>query len=212
MSQKESYEKYEKNLILFILFTFIILGVLFLVFVMPRFRENYNTDYSQKTEKNNLVSYADKNKNAPEINYRTGRDFFGRNNYSSALDYFEAAVKADPNNVGYLTELAITHYRLKNYQEAIRVYEEIIALDKNSASIHNNIGNIYWIIKNTEKAEDYFKKAIGLDPKFIAPYNNLALMLDENNRKAEALEILERGIAANPDNAELETTLGIIER
>ena len=211
LTQEETYEKYEKNLILSILFVFIILGVLFLVFIMPRFRENYNDNYSRKTEKNNSVDYVGKNKNTPEVNYRTGRDFFNRNNYSSALNYFKAAVRAEPNNIDYLTELAITNYHLKNYREAIKTYEKIISLDKDNASIYNNTGNIYWIIKDTERAEYYFRKAIELDPNLIAAYNNLALMLDENNRENEAIEILNRGIAANSDNTELEKTLKIIK-
>ncbi len=210
-NQKELYEKYEKNLILFILFAFIILGTLFLVFIMPRLSERYGSGCSQKTGENNLINYADKNKKTPEASYRTGRDLFARNNYSAALNYFEAAVKSDPDNISYLTELATTHYRLKNYREAIKAYEKIIALDKNNASVYNNIGNIYWITRETKKAEYYFRKAIELNPKFVAPYNNLALMLDENNRKSEALEILIQGVAANSNNAELENTLRIIK-
>lgn len=210
LTQKDIYEKYEKNLILLGLFIFIILGVLFLSFVMPRFHKIYdNGNYLNKAKQDNLIS-VDKDRNAPEVNYKAGRDFFNQNNYSSALSYFEAAVKTEPNNIDYLTELAITHYRLKNYQESIKAYEKIINLDKNNASAYNNVGNIYWVIKNTERAEYYFRKAIELNPSLIAAYNNFALMLNENGKNAEAIEILNQGIIANPDNVELEMSLEVI--
>ena len=203
MNQKNIYEKYEKNLILFALVVFIILGVLFLVFIMPRFHKAYNASDFQKMDGSGVADYADKNKNVPEDNYKTGRDFFNRHNYSAALDYFEAAAKDEPDNIGYLTELAVTHYQLKNYREAIKIYEKIISLDEDNAFAYNSAGNIYWIIKETEKAEYYFRKAIELNLNLIAAYNNLALMLNENGNKAEAIEVLNQGIAANPDSVEL---------
>ncbi len=209
LTQKDIYEKYEKNVLLSFLFLFIISGVLFLSFLMPFFYKNYYIASPDET-KNNDLTIVDKNKNTPEVNYKTGRDFLNQNNYSSALNYFEAAVKTDPDNIDYLTELAITHYRLKNYQESIKAYEKIISLDGNNASAYNNMGNIYWIIKNTEKAERCFRKAIELNPSLIAAYNNLALMLDENEKNAEAIEILNQGIAANSNSVELEKSLEVI--
>ena len=205
-TKKETYiEKYEKNLILFGLFTFIIFGVMFLTFLLPHIYNIYPEKNEGKSFKNNL------NQSTPEINYRSGRELLKQNNYSSALSYFEKAVESEPSNIDYLTELAITHYRLKNYNEAIKSYEKIISLSPDNISCYNRIGNIYWIKKDLERAEFYFKKAIELDPGLIVSYNNLALMLDENGEKEEAIEILNQGIKANPDNVELKYYLRIID-
>jgi len=207
--KKEAYiEKYEKNLILLGLFAFIIFGVIFLTFLLPRI---YNFYGDIRSEKNNEVNTkSDLKQNAPEINYKSGRKSFKQNNYSSALDYFKKAVESEPNNIDYLTELAITHYKLKNYNEAIKSYEKIISLNPNNVSCYNRIGNIYWIKKDFERAEFYFRKAVELDPNLIVSYNNLALMLDENEEKEEAIEILNQGIKANPDSVELKYYLKII--
>ena len=206
--KKEAYiERYEKNLIIAGLFIFIIIGVVFLVFILPKIgglHGSYN-----ESDKRNPVKYS-VDKNSPEGNYQTGMKFLDQNNHSSALDYFQKAVESEPDNINYLTELAITHYRLKNYRESIKAYEKIINLDGSNASLYNNIGNVYWVIKDTERAEYYFRKAIELDANLIAPYSNLALMLDENERKEEAIEILNQGIIANPDNVELKMALRII--
>ena len=204
--QKEIYiEKYEKNLILLGLFAFIIFGVMFLTFLLPRIYNFYPEKNEGKSFKNNL------NQSTPEINYRSGRESFKQNNYSSALDYFEKAVELEPGNIDYLTELAATHYKLKNYNEAIKSYERIISLNPDNISCYNRIGNIYWIKKDFERAEFYFRKAIELDPNLIVSYNNLALMLDENEKKEEAIEMLNQGIIANPDSVELKYYLKIID-
>ena len=209
-AKKESYiEKYEKNLILFGLFAFIIFGVVFLTFLLPRIYNFYGDIRPEKNSEKNIESNL--NQNTPAINYRSGRESFKQNNYSSALDYFQKAIKSDPDNIDYLAELAITHYKLKNYNEAIKSYEKIISLSPNDTSCYNRIGNIYWIKKDIERAEFYFKKAIELDSGLIVSYNNLALMLDENGEKEEAIGILNQGIAANPDNVELRYYLRIID-
>lgn len=206
--KKEEYiERYEKNLIIAGLFIFIILGVIFLVFILPKIsglHSNYN-----KSSNKNPVNYSI-DKNSPEGNYQAGMKFLDQNNHSSALDYFKNAVESEPDNINYLTELAITHYRLKNYRESIKAYEKIINLDGSNASLYNNTGNIYWVTKDMGKAEYYFRKAIEIDSNLIAPYSNLALMFDENERKEEAIEILNEGIAANPGSIELKMTLRVI--
>ena len=207
--KKEAYiARYEKNLIIAGLFIFIIIGVIFFVFILPKI-SSLRGDHDE-TNKRNPANYS-VSKNSPEGNYQTGMKFIDQNNHSSALDYFKKAVESDPDNINYLTELAVTHYRLKNYHESIKIYKEIINLDESNTSLYNNTGNIYWIIKDIERAEYYFKKAIELDANLIAPYSNLALMLDENERKEEAIEILNQGITANPESTELKKALRDIE-
>lgn len=205
-SKKETYiEKYEKGLILFGLFMFIIFGVLFLTFLLPRIYNIYPEKNKEKSVENNLTQ------SSPEINYRSGIKSFKQNNYSSALNHFQKAVESEPDNIDYLTELATTHYKLKNYNEAIKSYEKIIGLRPDNVSCYNRIGNIYWIKKDFERAEFYFRKSIELDPNLIVSYNNLALMLDENGKKDEAIEILNQGIVANPESIELKMALRVIE-
>ena len=207
--RKESYiEKYERNLILCGLFLFIIFGVFSFVFIMPRINNFYDS-VGLKDKIAGTVEVFKFRPADPVANYKAG---IRSANSSMALNYFKKAVESDPNNINYLTELAVAHYRLKNYEEAIQTYQKIISLDKNNVSAYNSIGNIYWIRKNFEKAEIYFNKAMEIDPASLASYNNLALMLNENGKKQEAIAVLQKGIEANADSLELKMTLGIIKR
>ncbi|MCK5332624.1 tetratricopeptide repeat protein, partial [Candidatus Parcubacteria bacterium] len=116
-----------------------------------------------------------------------------------------------PNNISYLTELAVTNYRLKNYNEAIANYHKISSLDSNNGLAYNSIGNIYWITKDYERAQANFQKAIEIDSNLISAYNNYALMLAEYGEKERSLEILKKGIEASSENSELILTLKSIQ-
>ncbi|MBW6440891.1 tetratricopeptide repeat protein [Patescibacteria group bacterium] len=210
--KKDPYmEKYEKNIILFGLFTFIILSVISFVFIMPMLFGFYNNINPQQGDVADKNQYIQKNQTSSETNYKSGITLFDEKNYSSALDFFKKAIDEEPNNINYLTEYAITNYRLKNYSEAIKTYQRIIVIDENSVSSYNSIGNIYWIMENYDAAENNFKKAIEINPSIISAYNNYALMLDEKGQIEEAKEILQQGMEANSENTELKLTMRIIE-
>lgn len=209
--KKEAYiEKYEKNLIVFGLFTFIILGVLSFVFLLPRLYGVYDTLNERK--ESSAYKKDIKLSNAPkETSYKEGLKSLNTKNYSSALSYFQKAVESEPNNISYLTELAVTNYRLKNYNEAIANYHKISSLDSNNGLAYNSIGNIYWITKDYERAQANFQKAIEIDPNLISAYNNYALMLAEYGEKERSLAVLKKGIEASSENSELILTLKSIQ-
>ena len=209
--KKEDYlEKYEKNIIIFGLFTFIILGVISFVFVMPRLYGVYDVIY--KNDKTSISkNEISTNSVALETSYKSGLKSSSLKNYSSALSHFKKAVESEPNNISYLTELAATNYLLKNYEDAILGYNRILSLDKDSGSAYNSIGNIYWITEDYEKAEVNFEKAIEVDPSLISAYSNFALMLSEKGEKEKSIEILRKGIKESSENNELVLTLKAIE-
>jgi tetratricopeptide (TPR) repeat protein len=211
--KKEEYiEKYEREFYIYGIIVFIILCVLSSVFLGPKLFGFYSYIYpkTEKTE-NNEVYGDNKSKNQIVTNYKSGVDSFHVKNYSSALVFFEKALEENPKDINYLTEYAITNYMLKNYNEAISAYEKIIKIDSNNSFAYNSIGNIYWIMENYNLAEENFKKAIEIDPKLITAYNNFALMLDDKGEKTRALEILNKGIEANPDASDLKIAQKIIE-
>lgn len=208
--KKDAYiEQYEKNLAIFGLFIFIIFGVIFLTFLLPSI---YNIKGNSNTSANNGSSVSTFGIKQDPNNYKSGITSFRSSNYSEALNYFEKAVEKDPNNVEYLTELAVTHYRLKNYDESNKVYNKIISLEKDNVFAYNNIGNNYYVKKDYGNAEINYKKAIEINPYSIPSYNNLALMLDELGRKQDAIDIVNKGLETNANNSELKITLRILEK
>ena len=70
----------------------------------------------------------------PKINYKkrrarsdntVGVTFARLGNYSMAIDYFQKAVKSDPDELDYKVNLAVAYYRMYKYDQALSLYEEI---------------------------------------------------------------------------------------
>jgi len=70
----------------------------------------------------------------PKINYKkrrarsdntVGVTFARLGNYPMAIDYFQKAVKSDPDELDYKVNLAVAYYRMYKYDQALTLYEEI---------------------------------------------------------------------------------------
>ena len=206
---KEFNEKWEQSFAVLALFLFIIFGVIFFVFIIPKINPVFSLSGNKNTQNDSLIKQEEIN---PAKNFSSGIKLSDSMNYSQALSYFQKAVEGDPKNVNYLSELAMTHYRLKNYDEAIKVYDKLMEIDgATESSYDNRVANIYWIKKEYDRAEFYFRKAIEKSPKLSISYNNLALMLNEEKKKDKAIEVLKNGIVNSDDSQDLKATLLIVE-
>lgn len=63
---------------------------------------------------------------------------------------------------------------------------------------------------NPGAAIEAFRKAVALDPANAPSVNNLALLLQAEQRFAEAADVLQQGLAVLPDVAELHYNLAVI--
>ncbi len=68
----------------------------------------------------------------------------------------------------------------------------------------NNLGFIAFSRKNAEKAMSFFRKALDIDPSYIDAVINICNILYVRDAFPEALMILNRAIAMNHDNGELQ--------
>ena len=202
-------DKWEKNFIVTVLVLFVVLGLAFIVYVIPMINPNFSLISNRGGQGDAALVEEETD---PAKIFSAGVKSSESMNYSAALTSFQKAVEKNPDNVTYLTELAHTHYQLKNYDEAIKAYDRLIEMDgENEGSYSNSIGNIYNIRKEYERAEFYFRAAIEKNPKLSVVYNNLALMLEEEGKKDEAVAVLEEGIAKSDDREGLEATLAIVQ-
>ncbi|MCC6403830.1 MAG: tetratricopeptide repeat protein [Fimbriimonadaceae bacterium] len=70
----------------------------------------------------------------------------------------------------------------------------------NNANALNGMG--MWQLRQGDNkgAEATFRKAIASDSKFVTAYNNRALALERLNRVAEAIQVLQKGLAIDPNH------------
>ena len=92
-------------------------------------------------------------------------------------------------------------------QGKLREAEEqfLIAIQSDPANkeAHNNLGVIAFWEMDHEKAISLFKKALDVDPLYIDAIIYLCDVLQSTNSLAQALPIIEKAIAMNPEKKEL---------
>jgi len=119
-----------------------------------------------------------------------------------AKELYEKALQAGDNEA-YLEKYAQVSYGLQQFDDSIESYTKLLKQRQDSASTWNSIGNVYRDNGNSDKAIESYQKAIATDSHYIVAYTNLInlYLLQANNEKAK--EVLEQGLKANPNDANL---------
>jgi tetratricopeptide (TPR) repeat protein len=85
---------------------------------------------------------------------------------------------------------------LGNYLDARKANEEALKINPESAYANKGMGLSLGKLGEVDKGIEYLRKAIALsDENFTDPYYDLAVLLYENGRKEDALQVLEEGRA-----------------
>jgi tetratricopeptide (TPR) repeat protein len=159
------------------------------------------------------------NYDAPSL-YNTSVAEVQKGDYATAEANLEQALKSQDDS-NYRSELAVVKYRLKKYNESVDLYQQLITAGKDPAFAWNGIGNAYrdWADADTTqsdalrtKAIDAYSKAISLNAQYVASYSNLALLYESENKKTEALAILDDGINKTSSSDLVSTRLRIAQK
>jgi GT2 family glycosyltransferase/Flp pilus assembly protein TadD/cytidylate kinase/SAM-dependent methyltransferase len=114
---------------------------------------------------------------------------------------FEAinAIPGDKGNDPKTFELAgYCKEGMESYDEADRLVEGALSLSPSSASALNLKGMLSYKEGDKATAEGFFRRAINSDPGYGDAYTNMGVLAWEIGRKANALELLEKGCILSP--------------
>ena len=97
-----------------------------------------------------------------------------------------------------------------------RRYDKVIALVKketrksgDNADLLILMADSYLAQGNSSKAEKYYRQALDVDPHHIDGSLNLAMLLVANRERREALSLINRVLAQNPNHARAHFCLGM---
>jgi len=113
--------------------------------------------------------------------------------YKEAIPQLEEKLKAAPDDLATLQELAIAQYNTEQYQAAAQTYEKMLSISDQPMT-RNNFANVLRDWGRTAEAKAEYQKAIAADPTLTVAYVNLATVLVREGNKDEAIELLGRGI------------------
>lgn len=106
---------------------------------------------------------------------------YEKGNYLKAVEYYNRAIEAAPDDSCVHNDLGLTYYALRKYDEAISEYDKAIELGPDFLDAYFNRGQAYWRkggYNDTEfldKAVTDYTRVIELNPDDMDAYYNRAL-------------------------------------
>ena len=152
---------------------------------------------SKKVEETSLVD--------PDFNrkrlFKKGINRMADEKLEEAIEYFQQALRIEPNNIETLMKLGYAKFHLDDHNGALRVYDQILDIDVTNPEAWNLKGLVHYEQKKYAQALDAVEKAIESDPTYGMAWYNKACFLSLLNQVPESLESLKRSIEIDVKNA-----------
>jgi protein O-GlcNAc transferase len=150
-------------------------------------------------------------KSAQEI-FQQGRQARQEGNLTAAREYFQAAIRLEPNYVPAYNNLANILQAQGQIPEAIEIYERALALDPNLAALHCNLASLWQVQGELDRAISGYQRAIDLQPDFFVAYHNLGKGLVADGQFTAAGKAYQSALRLDPNSAALQLDLGDLYR
>jgi tetratricopeptide (TPR) repeat protein len=134
-----------------------------------------------------------------------GNEYYYKNEYNSALEWYDKAIEINPNYAGALTNKGVALDSLGRHEEAIKYFDKAIELDPNLSPVWNNKGIALEKLGRYEEAIKYYDKAIEINPDYADAWNNKGVALDTLGRHEEAIKYYDKALEIDPNNVLAQT-------
>lgn len=122
------------------------------------------------------------------------RENIKEENFQLAELYLNRALELKPGNAEALNLLGFVHFSMENYPECEAANRTVLEGNPDNAYSHKGLGICLSKTGQLEKGIEHLRRSIQLAAdNFTDPYYDLAVILAENDRCPEAIEVLEQG-------------------
>jgi tetratricopeptide (TPR) repeat protein len=143
--------------------------------------------------------------------YRSGFLLLRLGRPEQALAYFNLSDELQPNQAVILEMRAIALHGLKRFEQALADNRRAHALNPGNAETCNNIAASLQFLCRDQEALPWFDRALALRPDFIVAFLNKASTLQQLHRFDEAFAIYQHVKTIDPDNAEADWSLSLLQ-
>ncbi|MEM4611551.1 MAG: tetratricopeptide repeat protein [Candidatus Nitrosocaldus sp.] len=126
--------------------------------------------------------------------FKKGLNKMADENLDEAIQYFDLALRLDPNLIDAWIKRGYCFFHLNNYSQAIISYDKALAIEPNNTEAWNLKALAFYRMKNYDKAIDCVNKVIDIDPNDGMAWYNKACYLSLAGRVEEAIDALKRAI------------------
>ena len=140
--------------------------------------------------------------------YRGNFALYALGETDRAIDFYQRALKIDPDFVLARYDLAVTYRGMGEVDKAIAEYEKVLKINPRFPEALSNLGGQYFRKGNVKQAAAHFQKAIEVYPNFIQALSNLGAALNKLGNSKQALPHLKKALALDPEFAVAYFNLG----
>lgn len=120
-----------------------------------------------------------------------------------AAGLLQNAVTMAPRSAEAHATLGWAFAQLGEHHRAVAPLRRAIALDGTRAEHHMTLGTVLQVTGPVDEALLCFQRAMALKPSLPGPYGGAASVLERSSQNAKAREVIEKGIRAVPQDAQL---------
>ena len=128
-----------------------------------------------------------------------------RNQYDRADPLYRRAIALNPNYAAAYQRFSRNTGGLGRRDEALAAAEKAVELDPLSAIVNTDVGRALMSVGRFDEAADRLRRANEIDPEMPMPYRQMGVLdAYARNRFADAVPLLQKAAALDPDNPILE--------
>ena len=139
-----------------------------------------------------------------------GRIALAQNQWETALQEFEIAIKLHPEKETLLAQAGNAAYRLQRYDVGERYLLAALQLSPSSIPLQLSLADLYNAAAKTNAAIELYRKILAVDASQPVALNNLAAILAKIGQLPEALALARQTVGVDPLNPHTRDTAGWI--
>ena len=149
---------------------------------------------------------ANINPQSADANFKIGRIYNGLRKFEESAKYYEKGLLINPEGSYYVFfHLGLNYYNTQKYDKAIETMQkaENLLTDEYSDSEYSLnfvLANSYYYKKDYQKAIKHFNHVLELQPDYEHGYIILSQSHIDVGNRAEAIEILDKGLKQRPNS------------
>lgn len=142
---------------------------------------------------------SDSKLNYVQINYEKASELFKNNELEAAYNYFNGALRVNPNHIPSLISIAQVSIKLSKNEEAISYLKKAAILSPEDSVIHFLLGIAYKRNNELKLSIGSFNKCLQLEPQNSLIRLQLGLVCSETNNHSCVIDNLGKVVLAYPD-------------
>jgi len=136
---------------------------------------------------------------------------FEKQDFETALRFFNEALKKDSKNTKALYYRCVTNRRLNRLEESLKDIDYALFLLPTNADLISEKAVTLLHLKRKEESLTLLNKAVLLDPDNPYRYSSRAFVLDSLGKVEEAIKDYQRTIELDPEDAVAHNNLGMLQ-